>query len=150
MAAEYHRLTQTTVGHSVPDTSEMPPYPRRCRSSSGVLDRPSTLTRPRFPSSAGASLLAAAALPVLASCALVSPSTSISIQVAKPDGETISAQYHSTKDIAAPSFAFERNPDTGQVESIHVTAEGTSASGVIQSQSDAIANLADAIAEARP
>jgi hypothetical protein len=133
----------------VTDTSEMPPYPRRRPSSSGVLDRPSTLTRPRFPSSAGASLLAAA-MPVLASCALVSPSTNISIHVAKPDGETISAEYHSTKDIAAPSFAFERNPDTGQVESIHVTAEGSSASGVIQSQSEAISNLADAISEARP
>ena len=102
-------------------------------------------TRPgRLP---GPSLLA---LPFLASCAFFSPSTTVSIQVAKPNGETISAEYHSTKDIAAPSFIFERNPETGQVETIQVTAEGTSASAVIQSQSESIANLADAIAQARP
>ena len=61
-------------------------------------------------------MLPLAVTPVLASCALFSPSTTISVQVARQNGETISAEYHSTKDIAAPSFVFERNPDTGQVE----------------------------------
>ena len=89
-------------------------------------------------------------LPLLASCAFFSPSTTVSVQVAKPNGETISAEYHSTKDIAAPSFVFERNPETGQVETIQVTAEGTSASAVIQSQSESIANLADLLATTKP
>ena len=81
--------------------------------------------------------LCALTLPFLASCALFSPSTTVSIQVAKPNGETISAEYHSTKDIAAPSFLLERNPETGQIESIELAAETSAASPVV----DANANM---------
>jgi hypothetical protein len=99
----------------------------------------------------GPSLVSTAAfLLPLASCAWFSPSTTISVQVARQNGETISAEYHSTKDIAAPTFVLQRDPDTGQIETIQVSAEGTSASAVIQTQSESIATLADAIAQTRP
>jgi hypothetical protein len=82
-------------------------------------------------------LVVASLAMLLAGCALFSPSTTVTVDLVRADGVTLKAAYHSTKDVAAPSFVFQRNPETGQIETIQLTAEGTSASQVI----DANANM---------
>lgn len=77
----------------------------------------------------------------LAGCAF----TDFDVTYANPDGSQVTASYTSTKDIAAPTFVFERDPETGRVTRVVVGAESSLASPVIDAQGNALEKLGAAV-----
>ncbi|MGE0854242.1 MAG: hypothetical protein AB7O44_32330 [Hyphomicrobiaceae bacterium] len=80
-----------------------------------------------------------AAILLLAGCA----ETRVNVEVAKPDGSRIVASYSSTKDIAAPAFLFERDPQTGEIQRIILQADGAIGSTVNAQTNELVGSIVE-------
>jgi len=82
--------------------------------------------------------LAMAALLMLGGCQLFSPKTTVHLVFDDGAGKKIEADYTSTKDVAAPAFRLERDPE-GRIQQITIGADSASASPVVDANAGLVA-----------